>query len=71
MEADENYRVLADLIRAGFERGEIKQMPFEMLYEFTLSVAVGLAKRQIAGTLALDGEMLEWAADACCRAVQP
>ena len=68
---DENYRALAALIVADFEQGVIKEMPFDVLYELTLAVAVGLAKRQIAGSLHLDDETLAWAADACCRAIQP
>ena len=71
IEEDENYGALAALIVADFEQGLVKQMPFEVLYELTLGVAVGLAKRQIAGALHLDEETLAWAADACCRAVQP
>jgi AcrR family transcriptional regulator len=67
---DEHYAALAALIMADFGQGVIKEMPIEVLYELTLGVAVGLAKREIAGSLQLDDETLAWAADACCRAIQ-
>lgn len=71
LQTDPNMQALYGMIRDGFERGFIKPMAFEVLYELTLGVALGLAKRHIIGTLQLTEAELAWVAVACYRAVQP
>lgn len=69
MALDDNFQRLMALIERDFSAGIIREMPFEVLYELTLGVALALAKRRIAGGIELGEVLLETAADACCRAV--
>jgi AcrR family transcriptional regulator len=66
---DANFRLLVGMIEQDFADGHIRPMPFEVLYELTVGVALGLAKRRIAGGIDLSAEALAEAAEACCRAV--
>jgi hypothetical protein len=68
---DDNYKTLLEIIQADVRAGYITEMPFWVLYELTLGVAVGLAKRYIAGSLHLDAEELERIAELVCRSLQP
>lgn len=67
---NENIQTLETLIQQYMESGAIRPMDFAVLYELTLGVAVGLAKRTLAGTILLDAQHLEEIAVACCRAVE-
>lgn len=68
--SDDNMARLASMVQADIEQGLIKPMPFEVLYELTLGVAAGLARRHIRGEIDLSHAELEGAARACCRAIQ-
>ena len=61
---DENMIALINMMEAKFAEGVVREMPFVALYELTFGVAVGLAKRQIEGTVNLDEANLEYD---CCR----
>ncbi len=66
---DENMQALMKMIQQDFSRGYIIEVPFDVLYELTLGVAVGLAKREISGTLQTTDQLLDLVAQACVRAV--
>ena len=68
---DPNMQTLIDLIQQDYAARHMKELPFEVLYQLTLGVAVGLAKQQIAGLIDLDDATLDAIADSCCRAVMP
>jgi AcrR family transcriptional regulator len=70
LDFDDNMRLLTKLVQEDFVAGYVREMPFEVFYELTLGVALGLAKHQIAGRTQLDDAMLEQIADSCCRAVE-
>lgn len=57
-------------LQAAVERGEVKDLPFEVLTIFAYDVTVALAKRHIAGTLEMDTDMLELAVQACWNAIK-
>lgn len=66
---DDNMRALAALIEADLQAGLVHVMPLEVLFELTLGVASGLARRQIGGAITLNDETLAWVAAACARSV--
>ncbi|MGF1506598.1 MAG: TetR/AcrR family transcriptional regulator [Anaerolineae bacterium] len=66
---DENMGQLAAMIQTEFAAGTVQELPFPVLYELTLGVALGLAKRLIAGVVVMDASELEHVAEACCRAI--
>jgi len=68
---DPNMQQLYGLIRQDFADNLIRELPFEVLYQLTLGVAVGLAKQHIAGLIELDDTTLNDIAESCCRAIQP
>jgi AcrR family transcriptional regulator len=72
-DADTNpdYAAMAGMIMGDVEAGHIRPMPLEVMYEMTLGVAAGLAKRSISSGVRLDAEMLDWIARALCRALRP
>ncbi len=70
MSEDENLATLMQMIQSNFEAGYIRQLPYVVLYELTMGVAVGLAKRQINGDVQLDENMLKSIAVACRRAIE-
>lgn len=67
---DDNMRTLAQLIEGDIERGVLRPLPLEVLYELTLGVAVGIAKRHLSGSINADEALLELVASACRRAVE-
>lgn len=67
----ESYKLLFGMVARLIEEGWVRDLPFPVLQELTLGVAVGIAKRTLAGALVLDAAELEAVAAACCRAVQP
>lgn len=69
METDDNFRALGAMVERDITNGHIRAMPFEVLYELTVGVALGLAKRQINGVVQLDDATLEDVALMCCRAI--
>ncbi len=66
---NENVDKLVNMIEQAFEKGLIRPMSFEALYELTMGVANARARRTINGTVQPDPAMLEMVADACLRAV--
>ena len=68
-EPDENTSILFTLIEQDFAAGVLRPLPFEVLYDLTLGVALSLAKRQIENGLALNEEQLVEIAEATCRSV--
>jgi AcrR family transcriptional regulator len=61
---------IVDTYQQAIRAAEIKDMPFEMLTAFTYDVAVGHAKRHIAGVLVMDEARLELAVQACWDAIK-
>lgn len=61
---------IVDLIQAAVERGEIKNLPFEMLSTFVYDVTIAHAKRHISGVLVMDEANLEMAVQVCWDAVK-
>lgn len=70
-EFDANMTQVVNLIQADMAQGLLLVMPFDVLYELTMGVAINLAKRQIMGFIDLDEVMLNALADACVRAISP
>lgn len=68
---DENYRTLMAIIQKDVQAGLIAELPFWVLYELTLGVTVGLAKRTINGSLNLSEADLEHIATRVFRSLQP
>lgn len=66
---EREYSELVRLLQTDIEQGMVKPLPFEAFYDLTLGVALLLAKRKIAGSIALDEATLEIIADAICEAV--
>ena len=69
-DSGESSMRFGEVFKAGYASGLIKELPLEVIFELTLGVAVGLAKRQISGTIDLDDATLDIIADSCSRAVQ-
>ncbi len=67
---DANTIILMNWMQQRFAEGVVREMPFMVLYELTVGVAVGLAKRQINGLIKLDEATLRTIAMACRRAVE-
>lgn len=67
---DENMHRLMQMVTDDYTQGTVRQMPFEVLSDLTLGVALNLAKRTIAGTIQPDDALLEETANACCRAIK-
>jgi len=61
---------IVELIQAAIQRGEIKNIPFEMLSTFVYDVTIAHAKRHINGVLVMDEANLEMAVQACWDAVK-
>lgn len=68
---DDNLQTLGEMVQNGIAAGDIRPMPIDVLYELTLGVAIGLAKRQINGAITLDALTLDTVANAICRAIAP
>lgn len=56
-------------VRADLAAGVLLDLPFDVLYELTLGVALALARQQIAGRIVLNEMQQRDIARACCRAV--
>jgi AcrR family transcriptional regulator len=67
---DENMIALMEMMEAKLAEGVVRKMPFVAFYELTFGVALGLAKRQIYGAVALDDGTLHTIATACRRAIE-
>lgn len=61
---------VVETFRGAVARGEVKDMPFEMLTTFAYDVTVAFAKRHIAGTLQMDEAMQHLAVQACWDAIK-
>ena len=61
---------VVDVFQAAIGRGEIKDIPFEMLTIFAYDVTVAHAKRHLTGQLVMDQANLEIAIQACWDAVK-
>lgn len=66
----DNVACVHNFIVQGIQEGVFKDLPFEVLTDLTIGVAVALAKRHIAGTIVLDDELLQAVANACWDAVK-
>lgn len=66
---DDNMRQLMAMLTTLITDGVVREMPPVVFYELTIGVALGLAKRQIGGTVALSRAELEEIALTCCRAI--
>lgn len=66
---DECTATIMQLVQQDLAHGLLADLPFAVLYELTLGVAVALARHQTAGTLVLDPHQQDMVASACCRAV--
>lgn len=58
------------VFQASVEKGEIKNIPFEMVSTFVHDVTIAHAKRHISGALVMDKANLEIAVQACWDAVK-
>jgi hypothetical protein len=58
------------VFQSAVERGEIKNLPFEMVNTFVHDVTVAHAKRHINGVLVMDDARLEMAVQACWDAIR-
>lgn len=56
---DKNVQLLAGRFQTNYDNGNIRPMPFMVMYEMTLGVAAGLAKRVIQGVIELDDTQLD------------
>ena len=71
MDFDANTQALASLIETDVADGRLRPMPVDVMYVLSLGVALGLAKRQIAGSIDLDDAALTEIAEALVRALEP
>ena len=55
---------------AAVEKGEVKNIPFEMVTMFVHDVTVATAKRHLSGALVMDDSKLEMALQACWDAIK-
>lgn len=69
-EAMEGFAPVAQLIDYAMQEGILKPVPVEMVFAFTSDVAMALAKKHIAGTLDLNPERRERAAQMCWDALK-
>lgn len=66
---DERLQQLIITIDADMRAGEIRPMPFPVLYTMTVGVAIGLAKLQISGVVTLDEATLAQLAEGVCASL--
>lgn len=66
---DEQVATLIALVAPLMQQGVLADMPLDVHYVMTLGIAAALARRQIAGLIALDEPMQRRIAAACYRAV--
>jgi AcrR family transcriptional regulator len=67
--AMEYYAPLVQFLQQAMQDGILQVMPNPMFYALTIEVAISLAKKQHAGTLVLDDDLIAIAIDACWNAV--
>lgn len=68
-DVDPGFAMLIRQVQQSIDRGEVRDLPMEVLYELTLGVALSLAKRKLNESLQLDDDLLAQIAEACCRAI--
>lgn len=66
----DNMKCMHSFIVQGVKEDVFKDLPFDVLVELSIGVAVSLAKRHIAGAIVLDDELMQATADACWDAVR-
>lgn len=66
----DNMTCVHSFIVQGVKEDVFKELPFEVLTELSIGVAVSLAKRHIAGVIVLDDELMQATAEACWDAVR-
>ncbi len=59
-----------DLFQQGVKEGAFKPLPPLVLFDLGFGAAVSLVKRHIAGTIVLDDELVQAAANACWDAIK-
>lgn len=66
----ENMGRVVSFIQQGVKEDVFKDLPFAVLTDLSIGMAVSLAKRHIAGAIVLDDELIQATADACWDAVR-
>lgn len=66
---DENKNNLIQLLEEDIAQGYLKNFPFMVMYELTVTVAIRLAKQVGAGQLQLDEALLNEVATASCQSL--
>jgi len=66
----DNMKCVHSFIVQGVKEDVFKNLPFDVLVELSIGVAVSLAKRHIAGAIVLDDALMQATADACWDAVR-
>ena len=66
----DNIECVHSFVKQGVEEGVFKDLPFDVLTDLSIGVAVSLAKRHIAGSIVLDDELMQAAANACWDAIK-
>ncbi len=61
---------LVKVFKTAISRGEVKDIPFEMLTAFIYDVTVAHAKRHISGVMPMDDSRIETALQACWDAIK-
>jgi len=61
---------LFSFFEQGIQEGVFKDLPLDVLFDLAFQVAISLAKRQIAGAIVLDDELMQATADACWDAIR-
>ncbi len=67
---DGNWSWLGEKFQRAIAESEIANLPFLVVYNLTLGVAMALAKQQITQAIELDEVTLQKTADAVCQAVR-
>jgi AcrR family transcriptional regulator len=66
----DNMKCVHSFVVQGVKEDVFKDLPFDVLVELSIGVAVSLAKRHIAGAIVLDDELMQATADACWDAIR-
>ncbi len=66
----DNIGCMHSFVMQGVKEEVFKDLPFEVLTDLTIGMAVSLAKRHIAGVILLDDELVQAVADACWDAAR-
>ncbi len=70
-EFEDTLKPIMEWIEVQMNRGEILNLPFDVLNDLTFGVALALAKKQIAGTVQVDDALLNQVVKAVRRSIQP